>query len=60
MNKIPVARDTFFPAIENINKNQMSFVDSLTLQIMKRNEIHEICSNDKEFDRIGWVKRLWE
>ena len=60
MNKITTAWDIFLPSIEDMNKKQISFVDSLTLQIMKEHKINEIYSNDKDFDRIEWVKRIWE
>ena len=60
MNKISTAWDNYLPSLEYVNKKQISFVDSLTLQIMKENKINEIYSNDKDFDRIDWVKRIWE
>lgn len=60
MNKISTAWDNYLPSIVDMNKKQISFVDSLTLQIMKENKINEIYSNDKDFDRVDWVKRIWE
>jgi predicted nucleic acid-binding protein len=39
---------------------QLEFVDALNLQIMKKHGITEIYSNDKDFDRVEWVKRIWE
>jgi predicted nucleic acid-binding protein len=60
MNKIAVSWDNFVPAIDEMNTKQISFGDSLTLQVMKKNKITEIYSNDKDFDRIEWVKRIWE
>jgi len=60
MNKLTVEWDSFLQAIEEMDKKQIGFVDSLTLQLMKRNGIHEIYSNDKDFDRIDWVRRIWE
>lgn len=60
MKKIPATWDYFVSAIEDMNKKQIGFVDSLTLQIMKTNGIAEIYSNDKDFDKIEWVKRIWE
>jgi predicted nucleic acid-binding protein len=60
MNKFTATWDNFLPSVEDMNKNQISFVDSLNLQIMKQNKINEIYSSDKDFDRIDWVKRIWE
>jgi uncharacterized protein len=60
MNKITTSWDNYLHSVEDMNKKQMSFVDSLTLQIMKENKITEIYSNDKDFDRVDWVKRIWE
>jgi predicted nucleic acid-binding protein len=30
------------------------------LLIIREKGITEIYSNDKDFDKIGWVKRIWE
>jgi predicted nucleic acid-binding protein len=58
--KITASWNNFVSAVDDMNKKQISFVDSLTLQIMKENGITEIYSNDKDFDRVKWVKRIWE
>ena len=60
MNKITTEWHNFIPSIEDMNKKQIGFIDSLTLQIMKEYKITEIYSNDKDFDRIDCVKRIWE
>jgi predicted nucleic acid-binding protein len=60
MNKLDVAWDNYLPSLEAMYDKQIGFVDSLTLQLMKQHKITEIYSNDKDFDRIGWVKRIWE
>jgi predicted nucleic acid-binding protein len=60
MNKLSVEWDSFLQSVEDMDKKQIGFVDSLTLQLMKRNGICEIYSNDKDFDRVDWVKRIWE
>jgi hypothetical protein len=60
MDKVPVEWDAFLPSLEEMSKKQISFVDSLNLQIMKQHGIDEIYSNDRDFDRIEWVKRIWE
>lgn len=60
LNKFSATWDDFLHALDDMNKKQIGFVDSLTLQIMKQHEITEIYSSDKDFDRIDWVKRIWE
>ena len=60
MNKLQITWDNFLPALEDMYEKEIDFVDSLTLQIMKQNKINEIYSNDKDFDRINWTKRIWE
>ena len=60
MNKLGVSWNNYLPSLEAMYDKQIGFVDSLTLQIMKQHTITEIYSNDKDFDRIGWVKRIWE
>jgi len=60
MNKLDVSWNNYLPSLEAMYDKQIGFVDSLTLQLMKQHKITEIYSNDKDFDRIGWVKRIWE
>ena len=60
MNKISVAWESFIPSIPEMYEKQIDFVDSLTLQVMKEADINEIYSHDKDFERIEWVKRIWE
>ncbi len=60
LEKLGVSWDCFIPALEDVYEKQVDFVDSLTLQTMKKHGIVEIYSNDKDFDRINWVKRIWE
>lgn len=60
MDKLNGEWDNFLPTLDDMYGKQISFVDSLTLQLMKQHKITEIYSNDKDFDRIEWVKRVWE
>ena len=60
MEKLGIAWDDFLPALKDTDEHQIDFVDALTLQKMKKNKINEIYSNDKDFDRIEWIKRIWE
>ncbi len=60
MAKIAVSWDDFISSLENIERRQIGFVDSMILQVMKEQEISEIYSNDKDFDRVDWVKRIWK
>lgn len=60
MNKINTAWDDMLTALDDMEKHDIDFVDALTLQTMKKNSIKEIYSNDTDFDRIKWIKRIWE
>jgi|YelNatPaOPRAMG01_1025707.scaffolds.fasta_scaffold102721_2 predicted nucleic acid-binding protein len=60
LTKLATSWDNFIPSIKYMNSKQLGFIDSLTLQVMKENGISEIYSNDKDFDRVDWVKRIWE
>ena len=60
MNKLAIEWENFLPSLEDMYGKQVDFVDALSLQIMKKNKITEIYSNDKDFDRVNWVKRIWE
>jgi len=60
MNKINIAWDDMLAALDEMDKHDIDFVDALTLQTMKKNDVKEIYSNDRDFDQIRWVKRIWE
>jgi uncharacterized protein len=60
MNKLSLTWSNFLPCIGDLYFKQLDFVDALTLQLMKENKITEIYSRDKDFDRVEWVKRIWE
>jgi len=60
MNKITTPWEDMLAALDDIEKHDIDFVDALTLQIMKGNNTEEIYSNDKDFDKIEWVKRIWK
>jgi len=60
LEKMSVGWDDFIAALDDVDKYNIDFVDSLALQRMKKNRITEIYSNDKDFDRVSWVKRIWE
>jgi len=60
MNKINTAWDDMLTTLDDMKKHDIDFVDALTLQTMKKNNMKEIYSNDTDFDRIKWIKRIWE
>jgi len=60
MNKVNTAWDDMLAAQDDVEKHDIDFVDALTLQTMKKNNTKEIYSNDTDFDRIKWIKRIWE
>jgi predicted nucleic acid-binding protein len=60
MNKLTITWSGLLTALDNTAEPKIDFVDALTLQTMQNNKINEIYSNDKDFDRVKWVKRIWE
>ena len=60
MKKAEVSWSDMIAAIDDMNKYGLDFVDALTLQTMKRNDINEIYTNDRDFDRVKWIKRVWK
>ena len=60
MRKDRISWEEMLDAVIDMEKYNLDFVDALILQTMKRNGIKEIYTNDKDFDRIDWVKRVWE
>jgi len=60
MEKIEVSWSDMIAAIDYMNKYGLDYVDALTLQTMKRNNINEIYTNDRDFDRVKWIRRVWK
>ena len=60
MNKLLITWENFLAALNDVDKHNIDFVDALTIQTMLKNKITEIYSNDKDFDRVQWIKRIWE
>jgi predicted nucleic acid-binding protein len=60
MNKLNVTWDDFLTSLDDADGHGIDFVDALTLQTMRKNRMKEIYSNDKDFDRVKWVERIWE
>ena len=60
MNKLNTTWDDLLTALDDVDEHKIDFVDALTLQTMKKNKINEIYSNDKDFDRVKWIERIWE
>lgn len=59
LRKAEVAWEDMLSALDDIERFEIDFVDALTLQLMKKNEVTEIYSNDTDFDRVEQVKRIW-
>jgi predicted nucleic acid-binding protein len=60
LNKLAIPWDSFLAAQDDVDKHKIDFVDALALQTMAKNKISEIYSNDKDFDRVPWIKRIWK
>jgi len=60
MNKLNTTWDCMLTSLSDMNEYEMDFVDALTLQVMKKDKMNEIYSNDRDFDRVKWIKRIWE
>jgi len=46
-------------ALELIKKYNIKPSDSLHLGAMRKNNINIIISEDKELDKVDWIKRMW-
>ncbi len=60
MSKLSMTWDDFVTVLGDVDEHRIDFVDALTLRMMKKNKMSEIYSNDKDFDRVKWIKRVWE
>jgi len=47
-------------ALDCMERDKIDYVDALSVQIMRRGGVSEIYSNDKDFDRVDMVSRIWE
>lgn len=46
-------------AIKESKEYDLDYVDALTVQMMRKNGVKEIYTNDKDFDRVREVNRVW-
>jgi len=60
MRKVETSWREMLDAASDMEKYDLDFVDALTLQVMKRNNVTEIYTNDRDFDRVEWVRRIWK
>jgi predicted nucleic acid-binding protein len=60
MKKVSNRWRDFPRASAEAEKAGIDFVDALTLAVMRREKIAEVYSNDKDFDRVAGIKRVFE
>jgi len=60
MRKVEASWRDMLDAASDMEKYGLDFIDALTLQVMKKNNVTEIYTNDRDFDRVEWVRRIWK
>ena len=60
MKKAEISWNDMMEAISDMNRYDLDLVDALALQTMKKNNVKEIYTNDRDFDRVKGVKRIWK
>ena len=60
MKKAEVSWNEMMEAISDMKKYDLDFVDALILQTMKKNNVKEIYTNDKDFNRVEGIRRIWK
>ncbi|MEM1582641.1 MAG: type II toxin-antitoxin system VapC family toxin [Candidatus Bathyarchaeia archaeon] len=60
MKKVGASWMEMLDAISDMEKYELDFTDALTLQVMKKNNVKEIYTNDKDFERVEWIRRIWK
>ena len=60
MKKAEVSWNEIMEAMGDMKKYDLDLVDALTLQTMKRNNVNEIYTNDRDFDRVKGIRRIWK
>lgn len=56
----PVDPKQIQSAIQQADKHDIGINDALAYEIMRGNTIHEIYSNDKHFDSLPGITRIWQ
>ncbi|MFC1878129.1 PIN domain-containing protein [Thermodesulfobacteriota bacterium] len=51
-------REIIISALSIYVEKNIDFIDAYNAFMLKRDEIYEIYSYDKHFDRVGWIKRI--
>jgi predicted nucleic-acid-binding protein len=51
-------REIIISALSIYVEKNIDFIDALNAFMLKRDEINEIYSYDRHFDRIDWIKRI--
>jgi len=60
LNKAEISWKDMMEAIDHVKRYDLDFVDALALQTMKRYGVKEIYTNDRDFDRVRGIKRIWK
>ena len=60
LHKTTPSWEDMLSALDHMEAEDIDYVDALTLHTMKKNGLDEIYSNDRDFDRVTWVKRIWD
>jgi predicted nucleic acid-binding protein len=60
MDKFSITWDDMLSALADMDEHNLDYVDALTLQAMKKNGIREIYTNDRDFDNVEEIERIWE
>jgi len=47
-------------AIDHLARYGIDWNDCIILSQMRRNGYTEICSNDTDFDKVGWIRRVFQ
>jgi len=60
MEKAEVSWNEVMEAVGDMERYSLDFVDALVLQTMKKNGVKEIYTNDRDFDRVKGIRRVWK
>ncbi|MEM2687632.1 MAG: type II toxin-antitoxin system VapC family toxin [Thermoproteota archaeon] len=60
MKRVETSWTEMLDAVSDMEKYDLDSVNALTLQVMKKNNVAEIYTDDKDFDRVEWIRRVWK
>jgi len=57
LDKVECTCSDMLRALDHMQRYNISFIDTTSLAVLERLNAREVYSNDKDFDRVDWLRR---